>query len=96
MAKLTSMHFYGWKSGLKTGMYYLRTKSAVDAIKFTLDNKAKAKVPEMEPAAKVAAASAIKSEPTSVPVEPLSPEELKQMLSQAKESEDDDCLMCGS
>ena len=96
MAKLTSMHFYGWKSGLKTGMYYLRTKSAVDAIKFTLDNKAKAKVPEMEPAAKVAAASATKSESTSVPVEPLSPEELKQMLSQAKESEDDDCLMCGS
>ena len=96
MAKLTSMHFYGWKSGLKTGMYYLRTKSAVDAIKFTLDNKAKAKVPEMEPAEKVAAASAIKSESTSVPVEPLSPEELKQMLSQAKESEDDDCLMCGS
>jgi len=96
MAKLTSMHFYGWKSGLKTGMYYLRTKSAVDAIKFTLDNKTKAKVPEMEPAEKVAAASSIKSESTSVPVEPLSPEELKQMLSQAKESEDDDCLMCGS
>ena len=96
MAKLTSMHFYGWKSGLKTGMYYLRTKSAVDAIKFTLDNKTKAKVPEMEPAEKVAAASAIKSDSTSVPVEPLSPEELKQMLSQAKESEDDDCLMCGS
>jgi ribonucleoside-diphosphate reductase alpha chain len=77
-------------------MYYLRTKSAVDAIKFTLDNKAKAKVPEMEPAEKVAVASAIKSDSTSVPVEPLSPEELKQMLSQAKESEDDDCLMCGS
>tara|TARA_Y100000385_G_scaffold123201_1_gene128092 strand:- start:498 stop:2855 length:2358 start_codon:yes stop_codon:yes gene_type:complete len=36
-AKLTSMHFYGWKAGLKTGMYYLRTKSATDAIKFTLD-----------------------------------------------------------
>jgi ribonucleoside-diphosphate reductase alpha chain len=35
-AKLTSMHFYAWQSGLKTGMYYLRTKSAVDAIKFTL------------------------------------------------------------
>ncbi|MFN7045839.1 MAG: ribonucleoside-diphosphate reductase subunit alpha, partial [Flavobacterium sp.] len=34
-AKLTSMHFYAWKSGLKTGMYYLRTKAAVDAIKFT-------------------------------------------------------------
>lgn len=37
-AKLTSMHFYGWKKGLKTGMYYLRTKSAADAIKFTIDN----------------------------------------------------------
>lgn len=34
-AKLSSMHFYGWKAGLKTGMYYLRTKAAVDAIKFT-------------------------------------------------------------
>lgn len=40
-AKLTSMHFYAWKSGLKTGMYYLRTKSAVDAIKFTLNNDKK-------------------------------------------------------
>ncbi len=36
-AKLTSMHFYGWKKGLKTGMYYLRTKAAADAIKFTVD-----------------------------------------------------------
>ena len=35
--KLTSMHFYGWKQGLKTGMYYLRTKAATDAIKFTVD-----------------------------------------------------------
>jgi ribonucleoside-diphosphate reductase subunit M1 len=35
--KLTSMHFYGWKAGLKTGMYYLRTRPAVDAIKFTVD-----------------------------------------------------------
>ena len=35
--KITSMHFYGWKAGLKTGMYYLRTNAAADAIKFTLD-----------------------------------------------------------
>jgi ribonucleoside-diphosphate reductase alpha chain len=39
-AKLTSMHFYGWKAGLKTGMYYLRTKAATDAIKFTVDKEA--------------------------------------------------------
>jgi ribonucleoside-diphosphate reductase alpha subunit len=36
-SKLSSMHFYGWKLGLKTGQYYLRTKAAVDAIKFTVD-----------------------------------------------------------
>ena len=35
--KLTSMAFYGWKRGLKTGMYYLRSRPAVDAIKFTVD-----------------------------------------------------------
>lgn len=96
MAKLTSMHFYGWKSGLKTGMYYLRTKSAVDAIKFTLDTKAKAKTPEVELNSTAVAATATAGTPSAVPVEPLSPQELKQMLSQAKESEDDDCLMCGS
>ena len=96
MAKLTSMHFYGWKSGLKTGMYYLRTKSAVDAIKFTLDNKSKAKTPEVAAANSVSAAATAGTKAAPVPVEPLSPEELKQMLSQAKESEDDDCLMCGS
>ncbi len=41
MAKLTSMHFYAWKSGSKTDMYYLRTKSAVDTIIFTLNTTKK-------------------------------------------------------
>merc|ERR1712083_764816 len=36
-AKLSSMHFHGWQLGLKTGMYYLRTKAATDAIKFTVE-----------------------------------------------------------
>merc|ERR1712139_186917 len=36
-AKLSSMHFHGWSIGLKTGMYYLRTKAAADAIKFTVE-----------------------------------------------------------
>jgi ribonucleotide reductase alpha subunit len=36
-SKLSSMHFYAWQKGLKTGMYYLRSKAAVDPIKFTLD-----------------------------------------------------------
>ena len=107
-AKLTSMHFYGWKSGLKTGMYYLRTKAAVDAIKFTLDNTKKKEVPVSVAAeAEVTAATTevakdIKVEATPVieqelNTEPISPEEMKELISRAKEGQaDDDCLMCGS
>lgn len=43
-AKLTSMHFYAWKKGLKTGMYYLRTKAAADAIKFTVEHQAEQQI----------------------------------------------------
>ena len=46
--KLTSMHFYGWEKGLKTGMYYLRTKAATDAIKFTVDQVISAETTEDE------------------------------------------------
>lgn len=46
LAKLTSMHFYAWKQGLKTGMYYLRSKAAVDPIKFTLSADYKKKYGE--------------------------------------------------
>merc|ERR1719517_125326 len=47
-SKLSSMHFHGWQLGLKTGMYYLRTKAAADAIKFTVevDKTRKASVTE--------------------------------------------------
>jgi ribonucleoside-diphosphate reductase alpha chain len=109
MAKLTSMHFYAWKSGLKTGMYYLRTKSAVDAIKFTLDNAKAAKTKTAETDQTPIATEPITATSTAVAavgkstqnnpataVEPLTPAELKQMLEQSKKSEDDDCLMCGS
>merc|ERR1712223_370956 len=49
-AKLSSMHFYGWQAGLKTGMYYLRTKAAASAIQFTVD-KTKLKVAKAAAAA---------------------------------------------
>jgi ribonucleoside-diphosphate reductase alpha chain len=58
-SKLTSMHFYAWKKGLKTGMYYLRTKAATDAIKFTVDKKYKE-----QPQGEQAAASAKPEEMT--------------------------------
>ena len=80
MAKLTSMHFYAWKSGLKTGMYYLRTKSAVDAIKFTLNNDKKA--------APVPVAVEVEPEMTAA--------EFKAMIERSKNAEPDDCEMCGS
>ena len=97
MAKLTSMHFYAWKSGLKTGMYYLRTKSAVDAIKFTLDNtKKKEPVKETVDVASAVAAVPSPAETAQIPVEPLTPEELKEMIAKSKGNQDDDCLMCGS
>ena len=38
-ALLTAMHFYSWKKGLKTGMYYLRTRPAADAVRFTVDQQ---------------------------------------------------------
>ena len=48
--KLTSMHFHAWKLGLKTGLYYLRTKAAADAIKFTIvkEEKENSKENKME------------------------------------------------
>ncbi|MES2837537.1 MAG: ribonucleoside-diphosphate reductase subunit alpha [Bacteroidota bacterium] len=49
-AKLTSMHFYSWKKGLKTGMYYLRTKAAADAIKFTVQAQAEPQLKASVPA----------------------------------------------
>jgi ribonucleoside-diphosphate reductase alpha chain len=89
-AKLTSMHFYAWQSGLKTGMYYLRTKAAVDAIKFTLNNDKKA-----EPTAQV---------PEPVAVEVVAPnetgemtaEDFAAMVERARNAGPDDCEMCGS
>jgi len=109
-SKLTSMHFYAWKSGLKTGMYYLRTKSAVDAIKFTLSKdsgeqpvETVQQLPEQIPApaskAPERAAQLIQEQPSfSEHIEgaPLTAEELKTLIAQSKEAEGDDCLMCGS
>ncbi|KPA85444.1 putative ribonucleoside-diphosphate reductase large chain [Leptomonas pyrrhocoris] len=46
--QITSMLFYAWKCGLKTGMYYLRTKAAADAIKFTVDAKRMKEVKDLE------------------------------------------------
>jgi ribonucleoside-diphosphate reductase alpha chain len=92
-AKLTSMHFYAWKSGLKTGMYYLRTKSAVDAIKFTLNNDKQAEPIEVQeqPVAQKLETIAVLDEPAE-----MTAEEYKAMIERARNSGPEDCEMCGS
>ncbi len=82
-AKLTSMHFYSWKSGLKTGMYYLRTKSAVDAIKFTLNNEKKEQS---------------KPQHQAVETQAIDVNDFKTMLERSRNAsiQGDDCEMCGS
>ena len=92
-SKLTSMHFYAWQSGLKTGMYYLRTKSAVDAIKFTLNNDKKA-----EPIEVAAQATEQVLQPIAVLNETveMTAEEYRAMIEMAKNAGPEDCEMCGS
>jgi ribonucleoside-diphosphate reductase alpha chain len=67
LGKLTSMHFYAWEKGLKTGMYYLRTKAATDAIKFTVDKKYQEapKAAVVNPPISVAQQEAVRSFETS-------------------------------
>ncbi|KAK4024796.1 hypothetical protein OUZ56_010290 [Daphnia magna] len=80
--KLTSMHFYAWKLGLKTGMYYLRTKPAASAIQFTVD-KSKLKISSDVDNSSAAAKSA--------------EEERKNREAMVCSLQNkDDCLMCGS
>jgi len=92
-SKLTSMHFYAWQSGLKTGMYYLRTKSAVDAIKFTLNNDKKAEPIEVaaQSAEQVLQPIAVLNEAVEMTVE-----EYRAMIELAKNAGPEDCEMCGS
>ncbi|HBK84022.1 MAG TPA: ribonucleoside-diphosphate reductase subunit alpha, partial [Flavobacterium sp.] len=90
-SKLTSMHFYAWKSGLKTGMYYLRTKAAVDAIKFTLNNDKKEQP---------IAASTPKPQLEAITVDndatEMTAAEYKTMIDRARNADLEDCEMCGS
>ena len=92
-SKLTSMHFYAWQSGLKTGMYYLRTKAAVDAIKFTLNNDKKAEPLEVKEQAEQQ-----RLQPVAAlnEVVEMTAEEYRAMIELAKNAGPDDCEMCGS
>lgn len=99
-SKLTSMHFYAWKKGLKTGMYYLRTRPAADAIKFTVDQqKLKARTTDSpaKPVGTNAAAAATSATP--VPMSPIAaapaPEPEPEADGEMCRMEEG-CLVCGS
>ena len=83
--KMTSMHFYAWKKGLKTGMYYLRTKAATDAIKFTVE-KEKQEQPKTE-----TGSAAQRRQRTLAQVQSD-----QQAAVQCSLDDPDDCEMCGS
>lgn len=82
--KMTSMHFYAWKKGLKTGMYYLRTKAATDAIKFTVS-----KEKEEQPKEAVSATSAEAATLTQAQID-------QQAAMQCSLDDPEGCEMCGS
>ncbi len=86
--KLSSMHFYAWQKGLKTGMYYLRSKAATDPIKFTVNQDAK----------KVAIAAEAGNSGTTTIAEGSSviESDLGDAEGQVCNLDDPDCLMCGS
>jgi len=86
-AKLTSMHFYAWERGLKTGMYYLRTQAAARAMQFTVDQDKKKQESEVENK-EVAAVAAAKTAPKS------EEERLKDMICSLDNPES--CEACGS
>jgi len=92
-SKLTSMHFYAWKKGLKTGMYYLRTRPKADAIQFTVnqemlaqtnENPADKETPRKVPSPTSASADVSKSTVTS------------KFAGLQMKDEEDECLNCGA
>jgi len=96
--KLTAMHFYGWSKGLKTGMYYLRSRPAVDAIKFTVDVKTLIDVKN----SKGVEADELKKREASVKETQDAKQEVefvcrKRIKKNNPDEEDDgECLQCGS
>ena len=111
MGKLTSMHFYAWKKGLKTGMYYLRSKPASSAIKFTVKKNAQTNMsPGISSGATSDTADAVPAataEPTAAEVEARVKAQKEAMAKMSEEvtaeekiacsiDNPDECVACGS
>ena len=92
--KLSSMHFYAWQKGLKTGMYYLRSKAAVDPIKFTLDDKHQ-RINNTNKVLVSDQGEVINTQQPKVAPKAQLPD-FDDVTPQACSLDDPDCLMCGS
>ena len=98
--KLTSMHFYAWKKGLKTGTYYLRTKAAADAIKFTVEKKyqeeSAGKLNGQSELVAATASASVQNGSTSSSSNGMNISDEYNANGQACSLDDDECLSCGA
>ncbi len=93
--KLSSMHFYAWQKGLKTGMYYLRSKAAAEPIKFTLSAKHQRKFETAEVQKNVETVSQ-KQKFSNNTITVVKEQDTDVIEGQACNIDDPDCLMCGA
>ncbi|XP_066595733.1 ribonucleoside-diphosphate reductase large subunit-like [Prorops nasuta] len=96
--QLTSMHFYGWQMGLKTGMYYLRTKPAANAIQFTVDKSKLMKVSKVSPKKSTISENGVNNSPVNTAMTRNgngSVDEDEIILACSREN-GDACMACGS
>ena len=92
-SKLTSMHFYAWKLGLKTGMYYLRTRPKADAIQFTVNQEMLA---ETNAARQPQDASSPRKSPTSASADVSKPSVGAKFAALQMKDDEEECLNCGA
>jgi ribonucleoside-diphosphate reductase alpha subunit len=96
-AKMSSMHFYAWQKGLKTGMYYLRSKAATDPIKFTLSQKHQQKFvakPQTAVAEKMAATAPVTH--STAPVPEMRPLDMTEVQGKVCSIDNPDCESCSA
>ena len=94
-AKLSSMHFYAWQKGLKTGMYYLRSKAAVDPIKFTLSKKHQQKFVANKVMSEASVSATIEMAPPP-PVPTMSALDIEEVQGKICSIDNPDCEACSA
>ena len=96
-AKLSSMHFYAWQKGLKTGMYYLRSKAATDPIKFTLSKKHQQKFVQNAKSAEPIITASVAAEKVAAPAPvQMAALDIEQVAGKICSIDNPDCEACSA